>query len=233
MLDGRIVGGEDATIEQLPYQISMTNFGSHRCGGSIVSPTKIVTAAHCVRGVMIGYVGIRAGSTSKTTGGVQILVRRIIEHEDYNVPIYFDHDIALMFLESPLTFGSGIQPIDLPPQGFVVPNGAVSTISGWGALTQGGQSPDNLQVVRIPIVSNDICFEAYEDVNPITDGMICAGELGVGGRDACQGDSGGPLVVDDQLHGVVSWGYGCALPQYPGVYARTAFYRDWIDSWDL
>lgn len=190
MMDRRIVGGDDTTIEELPWQISMTNFGSHRCGGSILSTTKIITAAHCVRGVLLQYVGIRAGSTFRTTGGVQVPVRRIVEHEDYNVPIYFDHDVALMFLESALTFGPGIQAIGLPAQGFVVAHGTDARTSGWGALSQGGSPPEILQVVTVPIVSNDICGDAYEQMNPITDGMICAGLLEEGGRDACQGDSG-------------------------------------------
>lgn len=233
MLDGRIVGGVNTTIEQHPWQILMTNFGSHRCGGSILTPTKTITAAHCVRGTMIPYVGVRAGSTFRTSGGVHILVNRIIEQEDYNVPIDFDNDIALMFLESPLTFGPGIQAIALPPQGFVVENGADARISGWGSLSQGGNLPEILQVVTVPVISNDLCAGAYAGLNPITDGMICAGDLQAGGRDSCQGDSGGPLVVGDVLHGVVSWGYGCAQPGYPGVYSRVAHYRDWIDSWDF
>lgn len=190
MLNGRIVGGNDTTIEEYPWQISMTNFGSHRCGGAILTTTKIVTAAHCVRGVQIPYVGIRAGSSLRTSGGVEILVRRIIEHENYNVPIYFDNDVALMFLESPLTFGSGIQAIAMPPQGLVVEHGTDARVSGWGALSQGGSPPEILQVVTVPIVSNDICGDAYIELNPITDGMICAGDLELGGRDACQGDSG-------------------------------------------
>jgi len=233
MLDGRIVGGDATTIEQYPHQISMTNFGSHRCGGSILSVRKTITAAHCVRGVLRQYVAIRAGSTFRTSGGVQIPVSRIIEHEDYNVPIYFDHDVALMFLQNDLTYGPGIQPIALPAQGFVVPHGTNARVSGWGALSQGGPSPDILQVVTVPIVSNDICETAYQFLNPITDGMICAGDLEQGGRDACQGDSGGPLIVDNILHGLVSWGYGCAVPGYPGVNARVAHYRDWIDSWEF
>lgn len=233
MPDGRIVGGDDTTIEEYPWQISMTSFGSHRCGGSILSPTKIITAAHCVRGVQIPYIGVRAGSSLRTSGGVHILVRRIIEHENYNVPIYFDNDIALMFMESAFTFGAGIQAVALPPQGLVVAHGTASRVSGWGALSQGGPPPDVLQVVTVPIVSNDICGDAYEELNPITDGMICAGDLEAGGRDACQGDSGGPLVVGNVLHGLVSWGYGCAQPGFPGVNARVAHYREWIDSWDL
>lgn len=114
----------------------MTNFGSHRCGASILTTTKIVTAAHCVRGVLLPYVGIRAGSSFRTSGGVQIPVRRIIEHEDYNVPIYFDNDVALMFLESGLVFGPTIQAIALPPQGFVVAHGTDARVSGWGALSR-------------------------------------------------------------------------------------------------
>lgn len=237
MLDGRIVGGDATTIEQYPWQISMTNFGSHRCGGSILSATKIITASHCVRGVLMQYVGIRAGSTFRTNGGVEIPVSRIIEHDDNNVPILFDNDIALLFLASSLTFGTGIQVINLPPQGFVVPHGTDSRVSGWGALSQGGAASDVLQVVTVPIVSNDICGNAYAQLNPITDGMICAGVLETGGRDACQGDSGGPLVVGEGanavLHGLVSWGYGCAQPGFPGVNARVAYYRDWIDSWEF
>jgi len=233
MLDGRIVGGDETSIEEYPWQISMTNFGSHRCGGSILSTTKIITAAHCVRGVLVQMVGIRAGSSFRTSGGVQIPVRRIIEHEDYNVPIYFDNDISLMFLESALTYGPGIQAVALPPQGLIVEHGTDSRVSGWGALSQGGPAPEVLQVVTVPIVNNEICGEAYAQLNPITDGMICAGDLEAGGRDACQGDSGGPLVVGNVLHGLVSWGYGCAQPNFPGVNARVAHYRDWIDSWDL
>lgn len=190
LVDRRIVGGENTTIEQLPWQISMLNFGSHRCGGSILSTTKIITAAHCVRGVMTEHVSVRAGSTLRTSGGVIVPVRRIVEHEDYNVPIYFDNDVALMFLESPLAFRTGIQAITLPDQGYIVPHGTDARTSGWGALQQGGSPPEVLQVVTVPIVNNEICGNSYAQLNPITDGMICAGLLEEGGRDACQGDSG-------------------------------------------
>jgi len=231
--DGRIVGGDETSIEQYPWQISMTNFGSHRCGGSILGTQKIITAAHCTRDTMIPYVGIRAGSTFRTSGGILIEVRRIIEHENYNVPIYFDNDVALLFLATPLVFGPGIQPVTLPEQGYVVPHGTDSRVSGWGALSQGGPSPDVLQVVTVPIVNNEICGASYVALNPITDGMICAGDIDAGGRDACQGDSGGPLVVGTVLHGLVSWGYGCAVPGFPGVNTRVAHYRTWIDSWNV
>lgn len=79
----------------------------------------------------------------------------------------------------------------------------------------------------MPVVNQEACGKAYEDFGGITDRMICAGHT-EGGKDACQGDSGGPLVAEGKLIGIVSWGYGCARPNYPGVYSRVAVARDWI-----
>ena len=91
-------------------------------------------------------------------------------------------------------------------------------------------STNILQWVRVPAITNSECNSAYN--GDITDSMICAGYPGEGGKDACQGDSGGPFVcangTKSVIAGVVSWGYGCAEAQYPGVYARVAKYADWI-----
>lgn len=59
-------------------------------------------------------------------------------------------------------------------------------------------------------------------------GMICAGYMQAGGVDACQGDSGGPLVCNGTLAGIVSWGYRCAVPGYPGIYTNVSYYNNWI-----
>lgn len=230
MFSGRIVGGNDTSIEQHPWQISMTNFGSHRCGGSILTERKIVTAAHCVRGTLLQYVVVRAGSTLRTSGGFLAPVERIIEHESYNVPTYLHNDVAVMFLSTPLTFSLTIAPIRLAEMGDIVPGGTIATVSGWGNTEEGGSPPEVLQVVSVPIVDFETCREAYDGINPVTEGMICAGDEGIG---SCQGDSGGPVIVNNLLHGLVSWGVGCAQAGYPAVNARVAFYREWIDSWDL
>lgn len=75
------------------------------------------------------------------------------------------------------------------------------------------------------------CSLAYETVRmEITDNMICAGRLGIGGRDACSGDSGGPLVINNTLIGITSWGKGCGEPKFPGVWTRVPKIRDWIDE---
>jgi len=103
--------------------------------------------------------------------------------------------------------------------------------SGWGTLSSGGSSTNDLQYVRVPAITNDQCNSDY-GAGSITDAMICAGYPGVGGKDACQGDSGGPFVCNDGgkavIAGVVSWGNGCALKDYPGVYARVTHVLDWI-----
>ena len=97
----------------------------------------------------------------------------------------------------------------------------------------GGSSTDKCRYVRVPAIKNAACKAAY-GADDITDSMICAGYPGVGGKDACQGDSGGPFICNEGgkaiLAGVVSWGNGCALADYPGVYARTTYVLDWIKS---
>lgn len=227
VLGGRIVGGENTTVEEFPWQVSMVYSGSHRCGGSIVEVNKIVTAAHCVRGVLLKYLQVRVGATLVSDDGHLVGVMKIIEHEDYNIPS-LNNDIALLFLDEDLVFGDKVQPIPLPIQGRKVPAGSISLVSGWGALEQGGPSPLQLQFVAVPIVDDKLCETAVRGV--ITDTMICAGNYEEGGADSCQGDSGGPLVVSGVLQGVVSWGYGCAQEKLPGVYSRVSNYRDWIDS---
>ena len=96
----------------------------------------------------------------------------------------------------------------------------------------GGPSPDNLMFVQVPAISNVRCNRAY--VGLIDSSMVCAGFPGVGGRDSCQGDSGGPFVCNENgtavVAGIVSWGFGCALADFPGVYARNTAALGWIKS---
>merc|ERR1712020_602505 len=107
------------------------------------------------------------------------------------------------------------------------------TVSGWGATSQGGSQAQVLMSV-VPGVSNAKCQQAYGE-SSITDAMMCAGR-DEGGIDSCQGDSGGPLTFTsgtparEYIVGVVSWGYGCAVAGYPGVYARVTHVSDWINA---
>lgn len=228
MLDGRIVGGIDTTIDSIPYQISMLNFGSHRCGGSILNDWTILTAAHCLRGTLYSNVGVRFGSTFRNRGGSVFPARDQIEHPKYD-PATLDSDIGVIFLEFPIKFGIGVGRVELARTENEVMEGEISRISGWGATTEGGFAADVLQVVEIPVVSREQCRIQYGEES-ITDNMMCAGLIGEGGVDSCQGDSGGPLLVRGIQFGIVSWGFGCARPESPGVYSYVPALYDWVQA---
>ena len=150
-------------------------------------------------------------------------VVRIILHEDYESTTT-SNDISLLKLGSSLSFDSYVDAIPIPSQGQSFTG--IALVSGWGTLTEGGETPTVLQKVEVPIVSDADCRDAY-GVDEVLDSMICAGEAG---HDSCQGDSGGPMVCGGSLCGIVSWGYGCARPNYPGVYTEVSYFVDWINA---
>ncbi|XP_018580036.1 trypsin delta [Anoplophora glabripennis] len=223
-LDGRIVGGTDTTIEAHPYIVSLLEFNSHICGGSIISSTWILTAAHCIEEPVSAY-SIRAGSTVRNSGGQVIAASRIILHQSFSWNT-LDYDVAVIQLASPITIAVA-RAITMAAEGGPPAAGLTATITGWGLLTEQGPLATVLQVVQVPIISQANCRAAYGQ-NSVTDRMFCAAVLGVGGRDACQADSGGPLIANGVLTGVVSWGVGCARPNSPGVYASVPNLRAWI-----
>jgi hypothetical protein len=160
-------------------------------------------------------------------------VERIVQFPGYRSPEY-GKDAALLYLASPLSFSSSVAPIALAtPQdraAGLTDDGRSSTVTGWGTLRAGGRSPDTLQRVDVPIVSNERASSMYGET--ITDDQLAAGDTNDGGEDSCQGDSGGPLVVnkgsDKVLAGIVSWGNGCADAAYPGLYGRVSSFEGWI-----
>ncbi|KAM7342421.1 trypsin alpha-4-like [Cochliomyia hominivorax] len=225
-LDGRIVGGEATTISSFPWQISLQRSGSHSCGGSIYNNRIIVTAAHCLQSVSTSVLKVRAGSSFWNFGGVLLNVAAYKNHEGYNSSTKVN-DIAIIRLSSALDFSSTIKPIELATT--APGNGASASVSGWGTTASGSNSlPTQLRYIDIEIVSRTKCASStYGYGSRIKASMICGYTLG---KDSCQGDSGGPLVSGGVLVGVVSWGYGCGFPNYPGVYADVAVLRSWVLS---
>ncbi|KAF2904068.1 hypothetical protein ILUMI_02102, partial [Ignelater luminosus] len=221
-LDGRIVGGEDASIEEHPYQVSFQAFGSHWCGGSLVRPDIVVTAAHCTDPLKPypNNLSVRAGSSHKAQGGQVAKVVGTCDHPKFSPQNSYDYDVSVLKLDRPLKLGAGVQLINLQSVGVDVKVGTLARVTGWGALSSGGNSPSILQKVDVPKVDQSECKDAYPFEN-ISPRMTCYG-FAKGGKDACQGDSGGPLVVDGKLDGIVSWGYGCANPGEPGVYCKVS-----------
>ena len=173
---------------------------------------------------------------SGTTGKEQDSdVAEIIIHENYNSKNY-RHDIALLRLAQPVAIGegTGVNTVCLPDTSFPLPlddPGKKCWITGWGTLSSGGSSPNELNEVSVPLVSKSRCRQAYK--GKVHDSMLCAGQDN-GGVDACQGDSGGPLVCEFNgrwyLEGATSWGYGCAEPNYYGVYAKVRYLLSWVNS---
>uniref|UniRef100_A0A8C7GSJ6 Peptidase S1 domain-containing protein n=1 Tax=Oncorhynchus kisutch TaxID=8019 RepID=A0A8C7GSJ6_ONCKI len=160
-------------------------------------------------------------------------VTQIMSHPNYTRSTN-DNDMCLLKLSSPVTFTNYIRPVCLAAPGSSFHAGTTSWVTGWGTIRSGVSlpSPKTLQEVEVPVVGNRLCNFNY-GVGTITDNMICAG-LAAGGKDSCQGDSGGPMVTNQGTRwiqsGVVSFGKGCALAKFPGVYTRVSQYQTWINS---
>ncbi|CAF0876949.1 unnamed protein product [Adineta ricciae] len=246
----KIVGGESAVESSWAWAASLQKLtAGHFCGGTIISASHILTAAHCVedtsdivRNVKV-FVGIDKLSNIQVPTAQQRSIVRVFSHPQYN-PQTHANDIAILQLDKPLSISSanGTPRVCLP---YVAPTSMTgdypflpSTLVaiGWGVLTSGSSSiyfNQHLQQVTLATIGSDhrMCRSVIQNRRL----QFCAGVVG-GGKDTCQGDSGGPLMhFDDKerrwvLVGVTSYGIRCADPNYAGVYTRVSVYRDWIRS---
>ncbi|XP_031633859.1 trypsin-4-like [Contarinia nasturtii] len=233
-LDGRIVGGFLIDIKQVPWQAAFETRDSHHiCGACIISDRWLLTAAHCLAESMVPLESliIRTDSSVSGEGGTIHNIKRIIPHENYN-PQTIEYDFALIELTDSIEFNNKLaKPIALPNAYEILRDDTMCLVSGWGLTLKETESSKYLRGVEVPIVNQEKCRKLYRGF--ITSSMICAG-YDEGMKDACTGDSGGPLAAIDEtdgsavLIGVVSWGSGCAQPNYPGVYGRVETIRDWI-----
>lgn len=229
---GRIVGGHKTSITKHPHQITLRRRSctqcayEHLCGGSIYSKDVIITAAHCIIDSNVGNYMVVAGTDNRRgNDGSIVRIKEIVVHQGYDQQTN-DKDIALLFLASPLPLNN-YSMAAIPLATKVPSSGVKAVVTGWGALSEGGNPSSKLMEVEVPIVNHQLCAESYLP-SQITDNMICGGFMGLGGKDSCQGDSGGPFVVNRQLAGVVSFGKGCARPDKPGVYTNVFAMTDWI-----
>ncbi|CAG9861201.1 unnamed protein product [Phyllotreta striolata] len=221
----RIVGGRIAKPGEFPYTLSLRIGGSHICGATLISNDTAISASHCFE--YTGSYTVRAGSNFLHKGGVVTNVRKAILHP-YHRDENQDYDFAILKLDPPLKLSSTIQPIKLGlSEESCLKEGAKGTVTGWGSLNANFPGAvENMRVVQLPVLPMSYCKTSYNMVE-ITTRMFCAGYR-EGGKDSCQGDSGGPFVVNGRLCGVVSWGFNCAQPGYPGVYTNVPMFRSFV-----
>lgn len=233
-----IVNGDDAKECAYKWQVGLKSSASGRpwCGGMLISPEWVLTAAHCLEGepqtgiyVIAGEYNVRSRSGNEQT----IRSSQWKMHPSYNRRSSA-WDIGLIKLASPMEMNSCVGTVCLPTTD--VAPGSKCVISGWGTLSSGGSSPTILQEAEVTVLSNQECRNTGYSSRQITDDMLCAQGRNSAGQvtDACQGDSGGPLVCESAgswtLYGATSWGRGCASARYPGVWSRVYASLDWIDE---
>lgn len=247
----RIVNGTPAELGEFPHQVLLLLEGAPQCGGSIVAPSTIVTAAHCFDAPQPedgeepvedpqplddpAMFTIRAGVlASDDTSGQDRQVTRIVNHPDHDVLGVgrISPDVAVITLATPLTFNAAVAPIGLASAGDIV-MGERAMVSGWGALNDDGVDyPENLLRADLTLVDDATCQASLQADQPGTtlDGPneLCASSSP---SDSCYGDSGGPLTIDTatgaRLAGVVSWGLSCGPPS-PGIYVEVPNVAPWI-----
>lgn len=190
----RIVGGQSGQIEQFKWQVALLYDSKHLCGATIISTTRILTAAHCTYKITnVSKIQVRAGSSHPDKDGVVKSVLKVVEHPNFNKPTTLNNDIAVVVLKEALQFGPTIGAAVLATEKDFLKPGALVTVSGYGSTTVSGNQATDLHFVTLPIVDQAVCVKAYKNFAKakVTDNMICAGFYGTGGKDACQGDSGG------------------------------------------
>ncbi|KAJ8922955.1 hypothetical protein NQ315_001501 [Exocentrus adspersus] len=243
---GRILGGRNAAKGQLPYQVSIqyclnSNSCQHSCGGAIIDPNWIISAAHCItQAPALGSYQIVAGVTDlkdESETPQTIRISYVFIHPNYEGGIN-PHDIALFRLSEPLDLNNQVAVINLPDADEEYTGTA--RISGWGS-TGGSETPvmpTNLQYVDTPTIPTTDCQTALDKVlgglpHPLDlEGNICTGPL-TGGVSICTGDSGGP-VADAQgqkLIGITSWFVTpCGTVGAPSIHVKLSNYITWIKA---
>ncbi|XP_058836998.1 phenoloxidase-activating factor 2-like [Topomyia yanbarensis] len=251
----RITGNKNGESEygEFPWMLAVlredkvmdSTLNVYECGGSLIAPNVVLTAAHCVLNKQKESLLVRAGEWDTQTKNELYphqdrRVREIIVHEKFHKGS-LANDVALLILEQPFDLAENIQPVCLPPKNTQF-DGSSCFASGWGKNVFGkeGKYQVILKKVQVPVVSHQQCQNDLRKTRlgnrfRLDPSFLCAG--GKMGEDTCRGDGGSPLVcpipgipTNYYQAGIVAWGIGCGELGVPGVYVNVAIFRDWIDQ---
>jgi trypsin len=221
-IDPRIVGGTPVAKGTYPYYAT-TNVGQELCGGTLIWPDIILTAAHCgdawLGGVRIGGTLLNGTDMDGTEA-----TSELVPHPSFT-PKPATNDIMIVKLNG--TFPD-VEGATLNFNADIPATGDQLSVIGFGFTEENGENSDVLLTTNVDAVSFSSCNDVYGFIDD--ESMICAGNES-GGQDSCNGDSGGPLFTSSGVQvGIVSFANGCAQPGVPAVYTRLSAYTEWILS---
>ncbi|XP_031240157.1 renal glandular kallikrein-like isoform X2 [Mastomys coucha] len=229
-----IIGGFNCEMNSQPWHVAVYYFRTYICGGVLLDPNWVLTAAHCYTTYYQVWLG--KNNLKEYEPSAQFReVSKAIPHPGFNFSNMMDqttqtkkdysNDLMLLRLSEPAEITDVVKPIDLPTEEPTV--GSRCLASGWGSITPKEEcESDDLQCVYLKLMPNEICAKGLN--GKVTDTMLCAGEMD-GSKDTCGGDSGGPLICDGVLQGITSFGPSpCAKPTVPAIYTKLIIYKSWI-----